>query len=100
MRATQFAGVPVRIGQTFIGFLTLHFWILGTAIIALSTYRAWQLLPELELEFAPAGYYLWALAAWAILHLVYLVWYFGARRYDQAIMNIVSEAYGADYESA
>ncbi len=96
----QFAGVPARFGQTFIGFLTLHFWILGTAIIGLSTYRAWQLLPELEPEFAPAGYYLWALTVWAVLHLVYLVWYFGTRRYDQAIMNIVSEAYGADYESA
>ncbi|MEJ7616178.1 MAG: hypothetical protein WKF30_04225 [Pyrinomonadaceae bacterium] len=44
----QFAGVPARLGQTFIGFLTIHFWMTGAAAIALSTYRAWQLLPDAD----------------------------------------------------
>lgn len=96
----QLAGVTARLGQTFIGFITIHFWILGAAIIALSAYRSWQLLPDIERDFPPAGYYLWALAAWSLLHLVYLIWYFGGRRYDRAIMDIVREAYGTNYERA
>lgn len=96
----QVAGVSPRLGQTFISFITLHFWVLGAAIIALASYRAWQLLPEVAITFPPANYYLWALAAWSILHLVYLIWYFGGRRYDRAIMKIVREAYGTNYERA
>lgn len=96
----QFAGVPLRLRQTFIGFVTIHFWLTGGAIIMLSAYRAWQLLPELAGEFPPARYYFWALGAWALLHLVYLVWYFGSRHYEQRIRQIVREAYQTEYDGA
>ncbi|HVG39014.1 MAG TPA: hypothetical protein VM870_07000 [Pyrinomonadaceae bacterium] len=95
----QFAGVMPRLGQTFIAFITVHFWLLGAAIIALSTYRAWQLLPDLARTFPPANYYLIALAGWSLLHLIYLIWYFGARRHERRIMRIVADAYGTDYEN-
>lgn len=94
----QFAGVAPRFGQTFIGFITIHFWILGAAAIGLAAYRAWQLSPELETVFPPAAYYLPALAVWSAFHLLYLVWYFGTRRYELAIMNVVTEAYRTNYE--
>ena len=96
----QFAGVPFSLRQTFIGFMTIHFWLTGGACIALSAYRAWQLLPELAGEFPPARYYFWALGAWALLHLVYLIWYFGSRHYEQRIKEIVRDAYQTDYDVA
>lgn len=97
---SQFAGVPARFSQTFIGFITIHFWLLGAGVIALSAYRAWQLLPALAEEFPPTRYYFVVLALWSLLHLVYLVWYFGARRYERAIMSIVAEAYVITYNDA
>ncbi len=96
----QFAGVPLRADQTFIGFITLHFWLLGAASIFLSAYRAWQLLPTLTREFPILDYYFPVLIAWSLLHLVYLVWYFGTRYHEQRIMQIVSKAYGTDYDGA
>lgn len=98
--AAQFAGVPLRADQTFIGFLSIHFWLFGAAVIFLSAYRAWQLLPELELEFPPAGFYFPALIAWSLLHLVYLLWYFGTRFYERRIMQVVREAYGTTFDNA
>jgi hypothetical protein len=94
----QFAGVPLRLRQTFIGFITIHFWLTGGACFALAAYRAWQLLPELAGEFPPARYYFWALGAWALLHLVYLVWYFGSRHYERRIKQIVSDVYQTEYD--
>jgi len=96
----QFAGVPLRADQTFIGFITLHFWLLGGASIFLAAYRAWQLLPALAREFPILDYYFPALIAWSLLHLVYLVWYFGTRYHERRIMQIVRNAYGTDYENA
>lgn len=96
----QFAGVHLRLRQTFIGFMTIHFWLTGGAGIALSAYRAWQLLPELAGEFPPARYYFWALGAWALLHLVYLIWYFGSRHYEHRIEQVVREAYQTKYDRA
>lgn len=100
LRGPQFAGVPARFGQTFIGFLTIHFWLLGAGVIALSAYRAWQLLPALAGEFPPVRYYFILLGGWSVLHLVYLVWYFGARRYERRIMEVVAGAYGITYHDA
>ncbi len=100
LRGNQFAGVPLRFAQTLIGFLTLHFWLTGAAVIGLSAYRAWQLLPELAAEFPPVRFYFVALALWSLLHLVYLVWYFGTRRYEHAIMRIVGEALDTTYDRA
>jgi hypothetical protein len=94
----QFAGVTLRLRQTFIGFITIHFWLLGAATIALSLYRTWQLYEELMQQFPPVCYYFIALGAWALLHLVYLVWYFGTRHYERRIMKIVGDAYGTQYE--
>jgi hypothetical protein len=96
----QFAGVTPRLRQSFIGFITIHFWLLGAAAIALSLYRAWQLYEDLMREFPPVCYYFIALGAWALLHLIYLVWYFGARQHERRIMKIVSDAYGTNYEQA
>jgi hypothetical protein len=100
LKGPQFAGVTPRLRQTFIGFITIHFWLLGAAAIALSLYRAWQLYEDLMQEFPPVCYYFIALGAWAVLHLIYLVWYFGSRHYERRIMQIVSDSYGADYEQA
>lgn len=94
----QFAGVPLRADQTFIGFITLHFWLLGAAAILLSGYRAWQLLPAIAREFPPAEFYFAALIGWSILNLVYLLWYFGTRRHEQRIMRLVADAYGTSYK--
>lgn len=98
--APQFAGVPLRLRQTFIGFITIHFWITGTVVIALSSFRAWQLLPVIREEFPPVALYFPALILWSLLHLVYLVWYFGTRYYERRIMSIVQDAYRADYDAA
>ncbi|MGI8654787.1 MAG: hypothetical protein ACR2LC_06180 [Pyrinomonadaceae bacterium] len=96
----QFAGVPLRLRQTFIGFITIHFWITGAVVIALSSYRACQLLPVIREEFPPVALYFPALILWSLLHLVYLVWYFGTRYYERRIMSIVQDAYRADYDAA
>ena len=96
----QFAGVTPRLRQTFIGFITIHFWLLGAAVIGLSLYRAWQLYEELMSEFQPVCYYFIALGAWASLHLVYLIWYFGTRHYELRIMEIVRQSYGTSYDKA
>jgi hypothetical protein len=96
----EFAGVTPRLRQTFIGFITIHFWLLGAAVIALSVYRAWQLYEDLMREFPPVCYYFIALGAWSLLHLIYLGWYFGTRHYERRIMDVVREAYGTDYEKA
>jgi hypothetical protein len=88
----QSGGVPLRLRQTFTGFIAIHFWLTCGAGFALAAYRAWQLLPELAGEFPPARYYFWALGAWALLHLVYLAWYFGSRHHERRIKQIVSEA--------
>ncbi len=98
--AAQFAGVPTRLGQSFIGFITIHFWLTGAAVIALAAYRAWQLLPALTLQFPPLRFYFPALTLWSLFHLVYLVWYFGARRDERRIEKLVSEAYATSYERA
>ena len=100
LRGPQFAGVPARLGQTFIGFLTIHFRLLGAGVIALSAYRAWPLLPALAAEFPPVRYYFVVLGAWSLLHLVYLVWYFGRRRYERRIMEVVGGAYCITYHDA
>lgn len=100
LQGKQFAGVRLSLRQTFIGFITIHFWITGAAAIGLSLYRAWQLYEELIREFPPACYYFIALGVWALLHLVYLVWYFGARPYERRVMEIVREAYGTNYDNA
>jgi hypothetical protein len=94
----QFAGVSLRLRQTFIGFITIHFWLLGLAAILLSLYRARQLYEELMQQFPPVCYYFIALGAWALFHLVYLVWYFGSRHYERRLMSIVSDAYGTRYD--
>ena len=96
----QFAGVPLRADQTFVGFITIHFWLLGAAAILLSSYRAWQLLPAIEQGFAPASYYFPALIAWSLLHIVYLAWYFGTRYHDRRIIKIIRDAYGTNYDNA
>ncbi len=96
----QFAGVPLRLRQTFIGFITIHFWLVGLAAIVLSVCRAWQLMPEFAGEFPPVRYYFWALGAWSLLHLVYLVWYFGSRHYERRIKGIVRDAYRTNYDQA
>jgi hypothetical protein len=95
----QFAGVPLRADQTFIGFITIHFWLLGAAAIVLASYRAWQLLPVIERDFPPASYYFPALIAWSLLHLVYLGWYFGTRYQERRIMQLVRDAYGTGYDN-
>ncbi|MBC7911922.1 MAG: hypothetical protein H7Y30_15550 [Pyrinomonadaceae bacterium] len=100
LHGKEFAGVAPRLGQTFIGFITIHFWLLGAAAIGLSVYRAWQLYDELMREFPPVCYYFIALGAWALLHLFYLVWYFGTRHYERRIMDVVREAYGTEYDKA
>lgn len=100
LRGRQFAGVPLRIAQTLIGFLTIHYWILGAVVIALASFRAWQLLPALAQEFPPVAFYFHALGVWSLLHVIYLVWYFATRRYEYAIMRIVADAYGTNYERA
>lgn len=94
----QFAGVTPRLRQTFIGFITIHFWLLGAATIFLSLYRARQLYEELMAQFPPVCYYFIALGAWAFLHLVYLIWYFGTRHHERRLMQIVGDAYGTDYQ--
>jgi len=96
----QFAGVPLRADLTFIGFITIHFWLLGAASILLASYRAWQLLPLLERDFPPASYYFPALIAWSLLHLVYLGWYFGTRYHERRVMQLVRDAYGTSYDHA
>jgi hypothetical protein len=96
----QFAGVTPRLRQTFLGFLTIHLWLLGAAAIGLSLYRARQLYEDLMQQFPPVCYYFIALGAWALLHLVYLVWYFGTRHYERRIMQITSDAYGTRYDKA
>lgn len=96
----QFAGVPLRADQTFVGFVTIHFWLLGAAVIFLAAYRAWQLLPALELTFPPASYYFPALIAWSLLHLVYLGWYFGTRYHERRVKQLVRDAYGTNYDKA
>ena len=96
----QFAGVPARVGQSFIGFITIHFWLMGAVVIALAAYRAWQMLPSLTLQFPPLRFYFPALILWSLLHLIYLVWYFGARRDERRIEKLVSEAYATSYERA
>lgn len=100
LQGKQFAGVRPSLRQTFIGFITIHFWITGAAAIGLSLYRAWQLYEELMREFPPVCYYFIALGAWALLHLLYLVWYFGTRHYERRVMELVSEAYGTNYDNA
>lgn len=100
LRGNQFAGVPLRIGQTLIGFLTLHFWLTGATVIGLSAYRAWQLLPALAQEFPPVRFYFVALGVWSLVHLVYLVWYFGTRSHEHRIMAIVSQAFGTNYDKS
>jgi hypothetical protein len=96
----QFAGISLGLRQPFIGFITIHFWLLGAAAIGLSLYRTWQLYEELMAVFPPACYYFIALGAWALLHLVYLVWYFGTRHHERRIMQITSDAYGTKYDGA
>jgi hypothetical protein len=86
--------------QTFIGFITIHFWITGAVVIALSSFRAWQLLPVIREEFPPVALYFPALILWSLLHLIYLVWYFGTRFYERRIMSIVQDSYGTDYSAA
>ena len=98
LQGKQFAGVRLSLRPTFIGFITIHFWITGAVAIGLSLYRAWQLYEELMREFPPVRYYFIALGLWALLHLVYLVWYFGTRHYERRVMEIVREAYGTNYE--
>lgn len=93
----QFAGVPLRADQTFVGFITIHFWLLGGTALLLSAYRSWQLLPALAREFPPVEFYFAALIGWSILNLVYLLWYFGTRRHEQRIMQIVGDAYGTHF---
>lgn len=100
LEGPQFAGVPLRADQTFVGFLTIHYWLFGAAALALGAYRSWQLLPMIERNFPPASYYFPALIFWALLHLVFLLWYFGTRYHERAVMRIVSEAYGTSYEDA
>ena len=96
----QFAGVTARLRQTFIGFITIHFWLLGAGIILLSAYRAWQLIAmtNITTEFPPVRYYFVLLGAWALLNLIYLLWYFGSRYYERRIKEIVAESYQTDYE--
>jgi len=98
--SAQFAGVPLRLRQTFIGFITIHFWITGAVVITLSSFRAWQLLPVIQQEFPPVALYFPALILWSLLHLAYLVWYFGTRYYERRIMSIVKESYRTDYNAA
>ncbi len=100
LKEGQFAGVPLRLRQTFIGFITIHFWITGAVVIALSSFRVWQLLPVIKEEFPPVALYFPALILWSLLHLVYLVWYFGTRYYERRIMAIVSDSYRAEYDKA
>ncbi|MBA2339047.1 MAG: hypothetical protein H0V88_01515 [Pyrinomonadaceae bacterium] len=100
LNGAQFAGVPARLGQSFIGFITIHFWLTGAVVIALASYRAWQLLHALTLEFPPLRFYFPALIMWSLLHLIYLAWYFGARRDERAIETIVREAYITSYDQA
>ncbi|MGH9901364.1 MAG: hypothetical protein ACRD68_06010 [Pyrinomonadaceae bacterium] len=102
LEGEQFAGVPLRADQTFIGFITLHFWLLGGAAIFIAAYRAWQLIqiPAFVNEFPLVEYYFAAFIGWSLLHLVYLVWYFATRRHEQRIMQIVTDAYGTRYDGA
>ncbi len=100
LRGPQFAGVEPRSDQTFIGFITIHFWFLGAGVILLSAYRAWQLLPALAPEFPPVDLYFPALIFWSLFNLVYLLWYFGTRRHERRVMQLVTDAYGTDYSRA
>ncbi len=100
LNEAQLSTVQMRVKQTYIGFITLQFFILSVFVIALSAYRAWQLLPLVESTFPPARFYFPALILWSLFHLVYLVWYFATRHYQKKIMRIVSDAYGTDYERA
>jgi hypothetical protein len=96
----EFAGITPRLKQTFIGFMTVHYFIFGAAAIALSAYRAWQLIPSLAAMFPPVRFYFPALIAWSLLHLVYLIWYFGSRRDEMRVMQIVGATYAIDYDAA
>lgn len=100
LNGEQFAGVPLRAEQTFIGFITIHYWLFGAAAVLLGAYRAWQILPDVERTFPPAGYYFPALIFWALLHLVFLAWYFGTRYHERAAERVVADAYGTGYEGA
>ncbi len=100
LEGAQFAGITPRLRQTFIGFITIHFWLTGATAIFLSAFRAWQLLPVIRQEFPPAAFYFPTLIAWSLLHLVYLVWYFGTRHYERRIMTIVRNSYRTDYDKA
>ena len=79
---------------------TLQFFALGAGVITLAAYCAWPLLPVLTAEFPPVRYYFPTFGLWSLVHLVYLVWYFGTRRDERAIMRVVADAYGTRYEQA
>lgn len=96
----QISTVQMRLKQTYIGFITVQFFILSAFVIGLSAYRAWQLIPLLETDFPPVRLYFPALILWSLFHLVYLFWYFGTRSYQKRIMRVVGEGYGVSYDGA
>lgn len=102
LNGPQFAGVPLRAEQTFIGFITIHFWLFGAVGFVVACYRALQLsrLSSFVEEFPLVEYYFPFLIAWTLFNLVYLLWYFGTRRYEQRIMRIVGDSYGTHYNEA
>lgn len=96
----QLSTVQVRVRQTYIGFITVQFFILSVFVIGLSAFRAWQLTPLVAPEFPPVRFYFPALILWSLFHLVYLVWYFATRYYQKRIMQVVGEEYEVNYERA
>jgi len=96
----QISAVQLRLKQTYIGFITLQFFILSAFVIGLSAYRAWQLIPLIEADFPPVRFYFPALILWSLFHLIYLFWYFGTRSYQKRIMRVVGKGYDVNYDEA
>ncbi|MCP9494008.1 MAG: hypothetical protein MSG64_06060 [Pyrinomonadaceae bacterium MAG19_C2-C3] len=96
----QISTVQMRLKQTYIGFITVQFFILSAVIIGLSAYRAWQLIPFVASELPPILFYFPALILWSLFHLIYLFRYFGTRHYQRRIMRVVGEGYGVNYDEA
>jgi hypothetical protein len=89
--APHFVGASLGNPLTFFSAITFHYGIAGTLLWTFALYRAWQLLPQLEPNFAPLNFYLPVTIVWTLANMLYLAWHFIGQRDAKAVESQLAE---------
>ncbi len=97
--AGSILGVSLHNPGSFRSIYSFHVAVISILLFVVTTYRSLQLILVLGAKFPLLIHYPIVLAAWAAIHLVVFVWYWGATYQEKKATQAARAAYGIEEPS-